>query len=412
MMWKRLFNSLCVLLLIPCVGLSLDAVVSFDGSSADIAGQTTTNTSGPWNADDAVWSTTDEAVPTLGSQAAFKAAIAQAETAQRRISQAHTNGHVFVGGGSKNAEGAAGHAPSPWAAIIGFDTTSFDDSFALSEISVTLRNRMGTDTLDVRWFVEAGGETYVSGVVAAGVGTRNTEVTLADAMAIEWFAFDKNANIEISTALGSSVGSPIFTDVDYVGIHQQLTYTTLQNWHGAFVTNFSATARFHASNGARNPDPADGTADVLRHTDLGWISGESAATHDIYLGSTFDDVNDASRTQPGDFLVSQAQDANSYDTGSLAFGQTYFWRVDEVNGMPDNTVFKGDVWSFEVEPYSIPLSGSTIAVTASSSSNEFSKPDNTIDGSGLDANDRHATGPETMWFTEAVDLDPWIQYEF
>ncbi|MCF7972224.1 MAG: hypothetical protein K9N55_00250, partial [Phycisphaerae bacterium] len=237
-------------------------MVSFDGSSTDIAGQTTTNTPGPWDAGDAVWSTTDEVVPAIGSQAAFKAAIGQAEAAQRKIGQAHTNGHVFVGGGSTNAAGAAGHAPSPWANIIGFDTTSFDASFALSEISVTLRNRIAADTLDVRWFVEAGGKTYVSEVVAAGVGTTNTTVTLADIASLEWFDFDKNANIEISTALGSSVGSPVFTDVDYVGIHQQLTYTALGNWHGAYVPQFSAGATFYASNEARKPTPADGITDV------------------------------------------------------------------------------------------------------------------------------------------------------
>ncbi|MCP4450300.1 MAG: discoidin domain-containing protein, partial [Planctomycetes bacterium] len=68
--------------------------------------------------------------------------------------------------------------------------------------------------------------------------------------------------------------------------------------------------------------------------------------------------------------------------------------------------------SFEVEPYSIPIAGSNIIATASSSSNEFSTPDKTIDGSGLDTNDVHVMNPETMWFTASVDLDPWIQYEF
>ncbi|MCP4449858.1 MAG: discoidin domain-containing protein, partial [Planctomycetes bacterium] len=98
--------------------------------------------------------------------------------------------------------------------------------------------------------------------------------------------------------------------------------------------------------------------------------------------------------------------------GRMEFGKTVFWRVDEVNGTPDKTVFKGDVWSFEVEPYSILIPGSTIAVTASSVSNEFSTPETTIDGSGLDANGAHDIAAENMWFTAAVDLDPWIQYEF
>ena len=82
-MWKKLIVSFfCVVVLVPYAALAQEATVSFDGSSADIAGQPTTNTSGPWDADDAVWSTTDKVVPAIGSQASFKAAIAQAGTAQ------------------------------------------------------------------------------------------------------------------------------------------------------------------------------------------------------------------------------------------------------------------------------------------------------------------------------------------
>ncbi|MCP4455470.1 MAG: discoidin domain-containing protein, partial [Planctomycetes bacterium] len=106
------------------------------------------------------------------------------------------------------------------------------------------------------------------------------------------------------------------------------------------------------------------------------------------------------------------QTENAIEVGTLNFGQTYFWRVDEVNGTPDKTVFKGEVWRFEVEPYSIPVPGSTIAVTASSSSNEMSTPDTTINGSGLGPNGVHGMTADTMWFTATVDLDPWIQYEF
>ena len=159
---------------------------------------------------------------------------------------------------------------------------------------------------------------------------------------------------------------------------------------------------------ASGASPADGATDVLRDTTLNWNAGEFAATHDVYFGTTFEDVNDGIAGT----LVSQGQSDTSYDAGVLAFGQTYYWRVDEVNSAPDRTVFKGDVWSFTAEPYSIEIPGSTIAVTASSASNEFSSPEKTIDGSGLDANGAHAITPETMWFTAAVDLDPWIQYEF
>ncbi len=157
---------------------------------------------------------------------------------------------------------------------------------------------------------------------------------------------------------------------------------------------------------AVSPQPDHERIDVLRDTILTWVPGEFAATHDVYFGTSFDDVNSAvEATSPG-------LTVNSYDPGRLDFGTTYFWRVDEVNGTPDETVIRGDVWRFEVEPYGIPIAGSDTIVTASSASNEFSTPDKTIDGSGLDANDMHDIIPESMWFSASVDLDPWVQYEF
>ena len=66
-------------------------------------------------------------------------------------------------------------------------------------------------------------------------------------------------------------------------------------------------------------------------TVLSWTAGKFAATHDVYLG-TVADVKAATRTKPMDILVSQGQTATSFSpTARLDFGQTYYWRVDEVN---------------------------------------------------------------------------------
>ena len=46
------------------------------------------------------------------------------------------------------------------------------------------------------------------------------------------------------------------------------------------------------------PGPANGAEDVLRDVVLSWMPGEFADKHDVYLGTVFDDVNDASRTNP------------------------------------------------------------------------------------------------------------------
>ncbi len=161
---------------------------------------------------------------------------------------------------------------------------------------------------------------------------------------------------------------------------------------------------------ASRPSPANGQTDVLRDTALDWTAGVFAATHDVYFGASQADVAAASRTDPKGVLVSQAQSANTFAPARLAFGQTYYWRVDEVNAAPDNTIYAGRIWSFTVEPRSYAVTN--VKATASSSSDPNSGPGKTTDGSGLNAAGEHSVTPEHMWLSSAADLQPWIQYEF
>ena len=95
---------------------------------------------------------------------------------------------------------------------------------------------------------------------------------------------------------------------------------------------------------AGGPVPVDKATDVARDSVLTWKAGDMAATHDVYFGTTFADANTASRTDAKGVLVSKDQTDTTFDPpGSLAYGQTYYWRIDEVNAAPDYTIFKGDV---------------------------------------------------------------------
>jgi len=166
---------------------------------------------------------------------------------------------------------------------------------------------------------------------------------------------------------------------------------------------------------AKNPSPSNKETDVPRDVVLKWKAGEYAATHDVYFGTNFDDVNQASITNPLNVLVSQGQTANIYDpAGVLSFGQTYYWRIDEVNAPPDLTIYKGAVWQFTAEPVAYPIAGGNITATASSS--EPTKgPQNTVNGSGLDATGllHGRLGDDAMWLSSAAGPQPtWIQYEF
>ncbi|NLH42522.1 MAG: hypothetical protein GX448_11845 [Planctomycetes bacterium] len=156
---------------------------------------------------------------------------------------------------------------------------------------------------------------------------------------------------------------------------------------------------------ASEPMPDDGAKDVPRDVQLRWTAGEGATVRNVYLGVSFADVNDAALAD----AVSQGQaDAAYQPKNVLAYGQTYYWRVDEVNSA-DGKVTKGLVWTFTVEPYAYPIAN----VTATASSGQPSMgPEKTVDGSGLDATGLlHSSDPKDMW-TSGGGATNWIQFQF
>jgi len=73
-------------------------------------------------------------------------------------------------------------------------------------------------------------------------------------------------------------------------------------------------------------------------------------------------------------------------------------------------VFKGDVWSFTVEPFAYGIEN--ITATASSAHQADMCPEKTIDGSGLDDNNLHSKEEAAMWLSSSEPLGAWIEYEF
>ncbi|MEA3225284.1 MAG: hypothetical protein U9Q07_04980, partial [Planctomycetota bacterium] len=86
---------------------------------------------------------------------------------------------------------------------------------------------------------------------------------------------------------------------------------------------------------AYSPDPVDGTEFVDLDATLGWTGGFNAKLHTVYIGTDFDDVNNAAGGAPMGFT--------SYDPGPLESEKVYYWRVDEFDPPFTHT---GDVWSF------------------------------------------------------------------
>ncbi len=155
---------------------------------------------------------------------------------------------------------------------------------------------------------------------------------------------------------------------------------------------------------ATDPSPGDGASDIPYYVnELSWESGDFAATHTVYYSASFEDVKSAS----ADALISAGQTDTHIDVPATELGTTYYWRVDEVNAAPDNTVFAGNIWSFTVEPVAYII---TALTATASGANPDMGPDNTVNGSGLDALGQHSSLPEAMWL--APGPNPWIQYEF
>jgi hypothetical protein len=163
---------------------------------------------------------------------------------------------------------------------------------------------------------------------------------------------------------------------------------------------------------AADPSPENEATDVPREVVMSWTAGQFAATHDVYFGTSFDDVNDAARSSAMGVLLSQGQATTAYDpAGLLDFDTTYYWRIDEVNAAPSNTIFKGEVWSFTTEPFAYAIQ--TVIATTNGISEAGAGPENTVNGSGLNALDQHSTLSSDMWVAKAPDDGPlWIQYEF
>ncbi|UCE47370.1 MAG: hypothetical protein JSW47_17440, partial [Phycisphaerales bacterium] len=103
---------------------------------------------------------------------------------------------------------------------------------------------------------------------------------------------------------------------------------------------------------AYGPNPADGALHAATWANLLWSAGETAASHDVYIGESFDDVNNRTAetfrgSQPAPSIILGFV-GSPYPDG-LVQGTTYYWRVDEIEA-DGTTKHEGPVWSFSIPP--------------------------------------------------------------
>jgi len=105
---------------------------------------------------------------------------------------------------------------------------------------------------------------------------------------------------------------------------------------------------------ATNPAPADGTLHQDTWVNLSWLPGNLAVSHNVYLGENFDDVDAGiGGTFQGNQSVASfvaGLPGFAYPEGLIP-GTTYYWRVDEVNDLDPESLWKGNVWRFTLPPW-------------------------------------------------------------
>jgi hypothetical protein len=121
---------------------------------------------------------------------------------------------------------------------------------------------------------------------------------------------------------------------------------------GKFTINATLTATKKVMTKAYNPTPADGSLCNDTSVSLGWWPGNTAVSHDVYLGISFDDVNDGTNetfqgNQATTYFIAGSPES-PYPDG-LVPSTTYYWRIDEVQA-DSITKHKGDIWSFWIPP--------------------------------------------------------------
>lgn len=137
----------------------------------------------------------------------------------------------------------------------------------------------------------------------------------------------------------------------YMGQYSKNTGTTSGRW-GNWIASFS----FASCGGgpvppgqASNPSPANGGSNVSINADLAWTAGANATSHNVYFGT--DSTPDSTESLGN-------QSGTSYNLGTLSNSTSYYWRIDEVNGVGTTA---GNVWSFTTEAGGAPtLVGSSV----------------------------------------------------
>ena len=190
------------------------------------------------------------------------------------------------------------------------------------------------------------GDCHLGKGLAGEEATVIATATLADGQTYDViFVYEKGAELPVPPADGSD---RVAADIRVCfGFHEWCDPLFNENAYALLEAAINFALGISPQPESYSPKPGNGQTEVPLDTALSWRAGTYADTHDVYFGTVFEDVNQASIINWQDALLRQGYEDTTYILPEpLEFGQTYYWRVDEVNAPPDETIYKGKVWSF------------------------------------------------------------------
>ena len=183
---------------------------------------------------------------------------------------------------------------------------------------------------------------------AGSAATVIARATLSDGLTWDvLFVYEKGAELPVPPADGSPREA---ADIRVcLGFDEQSYLVWNENAYLLLEASINFALGIRPQPETYSPNPSNGKIEVPQDVILSWRAGVYADKHNVYFGTDFADVNQADISDPRDVLAGENLEFTAYDPpGLLEFGQTYYWRVDEVNAPPDSTIYRGDVWSFTI----------------------------------------------------------------
>jgi len=191
--------------------------------------------------------------------------------------------------------------------------------------------------------------------VGTSDGAKGTVNLYGGTIFVQPVQFFELASAEGTTALMNIAGGTLVLMGDYVGtIKRYISQGNIVAYGGnpgaALKFDYNISSRGKTTlyavmmdpSLAHNANPFHLGKLGLLQQNITWDPGNHANRHNLYFGSSADDLQE----------ISHGQEPNSYSVSSLNVqpGHTYFWRVDEVNDS-NGHVWPGDVWQFNVAEY-------------------------------------------------------------